>query len=254
MDKYDSDRLKNYSKKKYSNTFKRIKVLSLLIILICFFIYFINAPFFQVKSINIIGVNNISDDVIKEKVSSLIGENIFLYDRKDFKKNMESLSYVESYKVEFKNINTLNINIKEETPIYYIARNSNYLIVNDRLKVIDITSSVPENLVEIRGLSILNESIGDVLDVESVYTTFLEKIHPYIEAKVNDLTFSFLDLTNIVDIKGKIGDIDIFIGDDSKLKYKMETIYSILLSEEISISKGIINVSFEGSPVIKKES
>lgn len=254
MDKTNSDRLKNYSKKKYSNTFKKIKYFTLFVLLISSFIYFINAPFFKIKSINIIGINNISDEIIEEKVSSLVGENIFLYNREDLRKNMDSLPYIKGYKVKLKNINTIDVIIEEETPIYFITSDADYLIVNDDLKIIDITSTLPENLVEIRGLSFTAKSIGEVLDVESVNTTFLEKIHPYIEAKVNDITFNFLDLTNIVDVKGKIGDIDIYLGDDSNLKYKMETIYSIILSDEVSISKGTINVSFEGSPVIKKES
>ena len=52
---------------------------------------------------------------------------------------------------------------------------------------------------------------------------------------------------------GYIGDVQVLFGDDSNLHEKMENVYRIILDDDIRISKGYINVSFNGAPVIKIE-
>ena len=60
-----------------------------------------------------------------------------------------------------------------------------------------------------------------------------------------------INIADIVNIKGRIGNVEIFFGDDSDLHEKMENVYRILLSDEIKLTKGYIDVSFDGPPIIK---
>ena len=77
-------------------------------------------------------------------------------------------------------------------------------------------------------------------------------IHLFLKNR-ESIYLSSLDISNIVNIIGYIGNVEIFFGDDSDLYNKMENVYRIMLSDNINIAKGYINVSFNGSPVVKIE-
>ena len=95
-----------------------------------------------------------------------------------------------------------------------------------------------------------DESYAD--DIHT-YKSILANFYPFISENKEQIHLSSLDISNIVNIIGYIGDVKIFFGDDSDLYNKMENVYRIILSENINIKKGYINVSIKGSPVIKNE-
>ena len=95
--------------------------------------------------------------------------------------------------------------------------------------------------------------LTDTLFAHSYDFVFSINFYPFISENKEQIHLSSLDISNIVNIIGYIGDVEIFFGDDSDLYNKMENVYRIILSENINIKKGYINVSIKGSPVIKNE-
>lgn len=91
------------------------------------------------------------------------------------------------------------------------------------------------------------------VDQFNSYKSILTNFYPFISQNRESIYFSSLDLSNIVNIIGYIGNVEILFGDDSDLYNKMENVYRIMLDDNINIAKGYINVSFNGSPVIKVE-
>ena len=132
--------------------------------------------------------------------------------------------------------------------------NEKYIIVNNNLEKIEEVASIEgRNLVEIIGVdlnTILEDNNNSELDS---FKEILNKFYPYISENREELRLDALDISNIIDIRGYIGDVEIFFGDDEGLHNKMEKVYSIMLDNTVNLKKGYINVSFEGSPVIKKE-
>ena len=126
--------------------------------------------------------------------------------------------------------------------------------INENLDVIEEVDNLEgRNLVEIKGLDLSIVNDKSRVDDLHTYKNILANFYPFISQNKEEIHLSSLDISNIVNIIGYIGDIEIFFGDDSDLYNKMENVYRIILNDGINMKKGYINVSINGSPVIKNE-
>lgn len=246
--------VKNYIKaKKRKKLIKKLTLITVVIV-VSLFIFFTKAPIFNIKSITFKGNVTIATETLFNEVKDRIGLNIFTVNQKNIKTEILNNRYVSSVKIRRKGLNKLQIEITEEAPVYYINDGNKLLIINNDLEVLEEVDSIEgRNLVEIKGidLSILNNE--EIEDEVNSYKKILLNFYPYISQNKEQIYLSSLDISNIIDIIGYVGDVQILFGDDSDLYNKMENVYRILLDEDINILKGYINVSFNGSPVIKKE-
>ncbi len=191
--------VKNFIKaKKRKKIIKKVMLIAS-VVSVAGFIFITKAPIFNIKSIVLRGNVTIANETILSGIRDKIGLNIFTINQKDIKEKVLENRYVSTVEIKRKGINTLEVNITEEAPVYYI-----------------------DNGVEL------------LKNREAVY-------------------LSSLDLSNIINIIGYIGDVEIFFGDDNDLHNKMENVYRIMLADNIDIKKGYINVSFKGAPVVKIE-
>lgn len=245
--------------KKFINSKKRKRkikkvILMTIVTLVAIIIFIAKAPIFNVESIIFSGNSAIATEALAPLVQDKIGENIFTVNQTAIKETLQRNKYIKGVTVKIKGISTLEINIKEEAPVYYIKMNEKYIIVNNNLEKIEEVASIEgRNLVEIIGVdlnTILEDNNNSELDS---FKEILNKFYPYISENREELRLDALDISNIIDIRGYIGDVEIFFGDDEGLHNKMEKVYSIMLDNTVNLKKGYINVSFEGSPVIKKE-
>lgn len=254
MNDLNYDKIKDYKREKYSKLYKRLKILAIILFFAGIFTFLCTSDYFNIKSINYQGCETISSEKLNEELSSIYNQNIFIYDNRYIKLTLKKNSYIKSFEIKRKNINTLSISITEELPLYCIKIDEGYAILNEDLKVLEISENNAYECIELVGLTYPEIKVNEKLDVDTLYLSSLSKLLPYILQTNYDVKFDIIDLTNIIDIKCKTGDVDILLGDDSNLKDKMEVVFSVLLSDKISLKKGYINVSFDGTPVIKKES
>ena len=105
--------------------------------------------------------------------------------------------------------------------------------------------------MEIKGIDLSAKDDESRVDEFNSYKHILKAFYPYISKNREAIYLSSLDISNIVNIIGYIGDVEILFGDDSDIHNKMENVYRIMLDKDINIAKGYINVSFNGAPVIK---
>ena len=245
--------------KKFINSKKRKRkikkvILMTIVTLVAIIIFIAKAPIFNVERIIFSGNSAIATEALAPLVQDKIGQNIFTVNQTAIKETLQRNKYIKGVTVKIKGISTLEINIKEEAPVYYIKMNEKYIIVNNNLEKIEEVASIEgRNLVEIIGVdlnTILEDNNNSELDS---FKEILNKFYPYISENREELRLDALDISNIIDIRGYIGDVEIFFGDDEGLHNKMEKVYSIMLDNTVNLKKGYINVSFEGSPVIKKE-
>lgn len=239
--------------KKRKKLIKKVTLMTIVIVT-ALFIFFTKAPIFNIKSISFKGNVTISNEVLYGEVEDRIGLNIFTVNQKSIKEEILKNRYVSSVSVKRKGINKLVIEITEEAPVYYINDGMKISIINENLDVIEEVDNLEgRNLVEIKGvdLSIVNDESR--IDDVNTYKKILANFYPFISQNKEEIHLSSLDISNIVNIIGYIGDVEIFFGDDSDLYNKMENVYRIILDESINIRKGYINVSINGSPVIKSE-
>lgn len=245
--------------KKFIKAKKRkrlIKKLTLITIVVVVggFIFITKAPIFNIKAITFKGNVTISSEVLLSEVSDRIGLNIFTVNERKIREEILKNRYVSTVDIKRKGINTLEINITEEAPVYYINNGVELLIINNDLEVLEEVDNIDgRNLVEIKGLDISIKDDESKVDQFNSYKSILTNFYPFISQNRESIYFSSLDLSNIVNIIGYIGNVEILFGDDSDLYNKMENVYRIMLDDNINIAKGYINVSFNGSPVIKVE-
>ena len=235
---------------------KLIKKLILMTIVISVggFIFITKAPIFNIKSIALKGNVTIADEVLLSGISDRIGLNIFTVNQKKIKEQVLKNKYVSTVAIKRKGINILEINITEEAPVYYIDNGVELLIINNNLEVLEEVDNIDgRNLVEVKGIDLSAKDDESRVDEFNSYKSILSNFYPFISQNRESIYFSSLDLSNIVNIIGYIGNVEILFGDDSNLYNKMENVYRIMLDDNINIAKGYINVSFNGSPVVKIE-
>ena len=239
--------------KKRKKLIKKL-ILITIVLVVGGFIFITKAPIFNIKSITFKGNVTISSEVLLSGVSDRIGLNIFTVNEKDIKEEVLKNRYVSTVDIKRKGINTLEINITEEAPVYYINNGIELLIINNDLEVLEEVDNIEgRNLVEIKGIDLSVKDDESRVDEFNSYKNILTNFYPFISKNRESIYLSSLDVSNIVNIIGYIGNVEIFFGDDSDLYNKMENVYRIMLDDNINIAKGYINVSFNGSPVIKIE-
>ena len=245
--------------KKFIKAKKRKKLIKKLILITIVlvvggFIFITKAPIFNIKAITFKGNVTIASEVLLSGVSDRIGLNIFTVNEKDIKEEVLKNRYVSTVDIKRKGINTLEIDITEEAPVYYINNGIELLIINNDLEVLEEVDNLEgRNLVEIKGIDLGVKDDESRVDEFNSYKNILTNFYPFISKNRESISLSSLDVSNIVNIIGYIGNVEIFFGDDSDLYNKMENVYRIMLDDNINIAKGYINVSFNGSPVIKIE-
>ena len=245
--------------KKFIKAKKRKKLIKKLILITIVlvvggFIFITKASIFNIKAITFKGNVTISSEVLLSGISDRIGLNIFTVNEKEIKEEVLKNRYVSTVDIKRKGINTLEINITEEAPVYYINNGIELLIINNDLEVLEEVDNIEgRNLVEIKGIDLSVKDDESRVDEFNSYKNILTNFYPFISKNRESIYLSSLDVSNIVNIIGYIGNVEIFFGDDSDLYNKMENVYRIMLDDNINIAKGYINVSFNGSPVIKIE-
>ena len=239
--------------KKRKKLIKKL-ILMTIVVVVGVFIFITKAPIFNIKSIAVKGNVTIADEVILSEVSDRIGLNIFTVNQKEIKEEILKNRYVSTVEVKRKGINTLEIDITEEAPVYYIDNGVELLIINNDLEVLEEVDNIEgRNLVEVKGIDLSAKDDESRVDEFNSYKNILSNFYPFISKNRESIYLSSLDISNIVNIIGYIGNVEIFFGDDIDLYNKMENVYRIMLSDNINIAKGYINVSFNGSPVVKIE-
>lgn len=245
----------DYIKRKKRKKAIRKLTMIITVAIISLVLFLTKAPIFNIKEIVFKGASTITKEDSFERIKDRVGMNIFKVNEKLIKEDLLKNKYLKSVSVSRKGLNSLEITIVEEAPVFYIVEGENKKIINEDLYVLEVVQDISgRNLVEIIGLDASNCNVGDRINSDSVYSGVLKTLYPYIAQNYEELKFDSIDISNIVDIKGYMGEVEIFIGDDSDIHSKIENIYRIMLAENINLKKGYIDVSFEGSPVIKNNS
>ena len=247
-----SNEIKKYLKSKKRKKKLKKMIMIMIVLTIAILLFLTKAPIFNIKTIDVIGTSKISSDNLKENLKVFIGENIYIINENDIKSALMQDKYVKEVKISRKGISKLVINIVEESPVFYVENNGVIEVINEDLVVIEEIYSIEgRNLVKISGIESEKISLGEKINDDEILPSILKKFYPYIAQNRESIKFDEINIADIVNIKGRIGNVEIFFGDDSDLHEKMENVYRILLSDEIKLTKGYIDVSFDGPPIIK---
>ena len=117
-------------------------ILLLLILLIGASVYFLLSPIFNLKKINVINNNYITDEQIINLSEIKVNENIFKFSKKHAEKNILSNPYIENVKISRNIFNdSVKIDVKERVATLMLEYGNSYVYINNQGYILEITTA-----------------------------------------------------------------------------------------------------------------
>jgi len=135
--------------------------------------------YLKVKKIQVNGLNNDLNLKIKKKLEYLIGKNIFFLSQKDIEKELNSISYIENYKVSKLFPSKVKIDLNKTQLIAMTYKNNEKLYIGKNKKFINfIEEPIDNNFPLIFG----NFEIKEFFDLRYYFKKYkfdIEQIQEY---------------------------------------------------------------------------
>ena len=152
--------------------------------------------FFIVKKIEVVGLNRSDNLVLENKLTVLIGSNIFSLDKESFKL-INSVNLIKSYDVKKIYPNQVKVYLEPAVAISVIKYFNEKVILGNNGKIIDL-KSLPINVPEVTGtndikkvfqtIKIFNKSNFDIKNIKTINFFSSERIDIELE---NDKKIKF---------------------------------------------------------------
>ena len=237
-------------RKKRKKTIRRL-VLGSFVIVIGVIIFIYKSPIFNLKKINLSGLVTITDESLQEKLKYNVGQNIFTIDYNDVEKELKSNPYISEVKISKQGINVLNIKIKENEIIYYFESDGKIKVINNEGIIVEELPVIDSRkLVKLTGIDLSNKTIENKISDNVNIKNVLESFYNIIEVMPEEYVFTEINIEDLNNIVCYIGSVEIRIGNINNLIDKMNLALNSI--EQGVISKGYIDMSFNGPPVIKQ--
>lgn len=231
------------------------KLIAMAVILIIGLALFITKTnVFIVKKVSVLGNPIMSGEDVKANTEYLLGQNIFFIDKGNIIKEAKKNPYVEGVTISKSYPKQVNIKVTEKQGMYAAEKDGQYYVLSDEAILLEQTDNIENRkLINITGLNIgdidLGSNISDSHRVMKILKVFSEI------AKANPTNFKIdsIDMSDLMNIKVYIGDVEGKLGNDENIPEKMNKLLHIVENPQIGIKKGYVDVGFEGAPVYYKE-
>ncbi len=246
----NTDLNKLITKKRRKKLIKRI-ILGLFIFILGIIIFIYKAPIFNLKKIKINGLVTISEESLQEKLKYNIVINIFGIDYNKIEKDLEDNPYIKEVKISKNGVNSININVTENKIAFYLASDNKIKTINNDGIIVEEVDSINERrLTKLSGIDVSEKTIGNKIQDDDKLSKVLDNFYKMIEVIPKELEISEINIFDLNNIICYVRDVEIILGDSVDLIDKMNIALNLI--EQGTITKGYINLSFEGSPVIKQ--
>lgn len=238
--------IKRRKKKLFKKSFFLFIIANIIIVVLCY-----KLPFFNINSIDVNNNKLLNKEEIIKLSGIYLGNNIFYSSMKKAQENVIKSPYILGAKVKRVLPSKIIVNVDERATFFYLKQgNFIYLIdkagfVLDRRENIDV-----RNLIEIKSDDIKSIKIGEKLpSKDDRLFNILEEFSNIIIQNKELKAISYIELTNLMDIKIFYNNFLIKLGDYQDITQKINKAFSILQIEELKNGKGYIDVSYKGNPV-----
>ena len=165
--------------------------------------------FFNVKKIEVVGLNKIDNAFLENKFTDLIGSNIFTLNKKSFEL-INSVNRIKSYNVKKIYPNKVKVYLESAKAIGFVKNINELVILGNNGKIIE-TQTLPKNIPEVTGtndmkkifqtIEIIKKSDFDIKKIKKIHFfpskridiefENKKKIKFPINLKIDDLNFGF---------------------------------------------------------------
>ncbi|MCB2288909.1 FtsQ-type POTRA domain-containing protein [Clostridium sp. CS001] len=241
-------------KRKHKKKLKRLILLVIImistLITLCF-----KLPYFNIATIDVIGNINVSKAEINNNSNISLGNNIFYTNFSDSKRQIIKNPYILN--VEFKRAlpNKVIIKIQERVALFYGKANSTFYILDNKGILLEKRSDIKDmKLVNLIGFNYEKCEVGNLIVSEdsrkiNIANEITNLINDYRKTDSNS-KITMVDVSNVVDIKVFAGEMCIKLGTSENLKDKLNKAINITSQPEYKATKGYVDVSFKGNPVV----
>lgn len=220
------------AKKKKKAVFRLVKWTTFILILIGGGVYFLLSPFFNIKNIEIVGNQKLTNDEIISLSQIQLDENTFKIVKNKVKKNIKQSAYVENVKVKRNLPNTITIEVEERTPTYMIAFANAYAYINNQGYFLEIS----KNKLELPILTGFLTKEEDIQEGNRLCLEDLQRLDDVLQIMKSATSNEIANLVTKINIANKQNYIlelkeekkTVQMGDTSNLSTKMLYIKSIL--------------------------
>lgn len=251
------DLKKPYSKSVLHKRKKRRKVkkvIALIIFMIGVLVTIcLKASFFNIKNINITNNKIVSEEELKNSIELKEGSNIFYFNNKLLIDSLKKNPYIKNAKISRKLPSTLVVSVEEREAFFYGKKDNNFYVFDNEGKVLDIRNNIDSfNLIEVKGINLDGVNIGDKIKVSNERAIeFIKEFSRLMAINESTIKFNSLDITNFLDIKIYLNNMEIKMGREDDVKAKLNIAINVLEEKkELQNSKGYIDVSLKKHPVV----
>lgn len=241
-----------YIKRAHRKRFIKKVIFIFALLIVAFIIVAFKTKVFYISNIKISGNNLITKDYVEEKSKYLNNTNLITMDKDILKKKLKENPYIKKVNISRKYPKTLIINVKEAKGLFYIKKDNQYAIISSDLIYLENVSSINnKNLIEIEGIDVSDNNIGDLVNKNIKIKKLLNEL--YMEQNViknnkEDFVIKSVNVQDMNNITLYINNIKVFLGNSNETRTKMSDAVLVYKSK---LPKEYINVSFNSSPDFK---
>ena len=165
--------------------------------------------FFNVKKIEVVGLNRTDNVFLENEFTDLVGSNIFTLNKKSFKL-INSVNQIKSYNVKKIYPNQIKVYLESAKAIGFVKNINGFVILGNNGKIINL-ETLPKNIPEVTGtndikkilqtINIINKSDLDIRNIKKINFFRSNRIDLELENKkkikfpinftIDDLNFGF---------------------------------------------------------------
>ena len=249
-EKYIKMKTESNKKKKKRKNF--IKIIMLFIVLISVLVTLcLKLSYFNVQQIDVAGNRNIGKEEIIKLSRIARGNNIFYVNLKASRTNLLSNSNILDVHIKRVFPSKIVITIKERDAVFYIQRDSKYLIIDKEGIIIEEKDSIEAlKLIRLDDIKTENAVVGKRITAEDKRTIeLIGKITELYNNNISKYSMTSANISNLLNINICYGNMCIKIGTADEIEKKLNKAINVMDTQGLADKKGYIDVSYEGNPV-----
>ena len=200
------------------------------------------SAFLRIIEIEVVGARRYSKEEIIRASGISIGDNIlFINTDNAINKIKATLPYVKEVIIEYDIPDTVHISISEAEAFATIMDSGGLLVIDAAGRVLDKTEVAPDNLIDIKGFTPNNSTIGNALRAfagDETRLRYLKEVLEAIETEGIGSEISTIDVSSIANISFRYrGRFTVMLGTTDNIRYKFGTLAVIV--EEIETNSPV---------------
>lgn len=246
---YSNEFIRKRRKKKFiKKSIFLLIVLTLILITLC-----LKLTYFNVKNIVVLNNTNVTKKEIIKLSNIHTGNNIFYMNTKQSEKDILLNPYILEAVVKRKLPNIIQITVKEREAAFYNKKGKKIVIIDKHGVALEEKDNIKNmKLIKLEGMDFEKSEIGKELKCDDKRKIkFIGEITDLItRMNENVPVITLVDINSMIDIKVYFGNMVIIMGNSNDFESKLNKAINILCQNNMKNSKGYIDVSFNGNPVV----